>query len=163
MSIPAKPTPVRWLMFSCVCAVLCCAHGAAAPAITAIGNWSLTIDSGDLVGGAGTDLIETYESGADETLIAISNMAGNEDNWRVDVRRTDTSWHGDLRLWVRRTGDGSGAGSITGGTSYQEVSSTDGAFFSGAGDRSGIPIQLQLTGVSLQVPPESYSTRLSRI
>jgi len=138
-----------------------CPSGAGAIEITATGPWSLTIDADDLVAGAGSDLVSTYESNADQAVIVISNTTGNEDNWRVDVKRSDTTWHNDFVLSVRRTGDGTGGGAITGGSGYQAVGTADSAFFSGAGDRSNIPIQLQLSGVSLQVAPNTYSTTIT--
>lgn len=129
--------------------------------IALTGTWALSIDASDLTGGPGTDLIDTYESTADQITVTISNTAGADDNWRVDIRRTDTTWHGDFGLHVKRTGDGTGGGSISGGTAYQEVTTSDGAFFSGAGDRTDVPIQLKLTGVSVQVAPDTYSTTVT--
>jgi hypothetical protein len=141
-----------------ICALICLAAKAQAIDITASGAWALTIGAGDLTPGAGSDLTSTYESAVDEVLITISNTAAVDDNWRVDVMRTDGTWHGDFALYVQRTGSGTGSGSISGGLAYQEVGTTDAAFYSGAGDRTGVPIQLKLTGVSVQVPPNIYST-----
>jgi len=135
--------------------------GAGAIDIAVTGPWSLTIDEDDLIAGAGSDLISTYESNTDQVSIVISNTTGNDDNWRVDVRRTDTTWHSDFVLSIKRTGDGTGGGSITDGTTYQQVGTTNSEMFSGAGDRSNIPIQLQLGGVSLQVAPDTYSTTIT--
>ena len=61
-------------------------------------------------------------------------------------------------MYVQRTSDGSGSGSIAGGTSYQEVTDTDVKLFWGQNNRSGIDLQLQLTGVSIQVAPDTYTT-----
>jgi len=129
--------------------------------ITAIGDWSRTVTAADLQAGAGSDLISSYESAADAGDLTISGTGGTGDVWRVDVRRTDTTWHGDFTLSIKRTGAGSGGGSIDGGTAYQAVGTANAELFSGAGDRSGIPVQFRLEGMSVQVPPNTYSTTVT--
>jgi hypothetical protein len=127
--------------------------------IAVTGNWSETIDSDDLQAGAGSDLIDTYESAVDAVYIDISGAAGN---WTVSVR-ADTEppdWHSNLQLHVKRTSDGSGPGpsTISGGTTYQEVTDTDQSFFSGYLGRSDINVQLKVSGVSTQLPAYTYTT-----
>lgn len=129
--------------------------------ITVSGDWSRTITASDLQAGAGSDLASTYESASNQASITISGTGGNTDAWRVDVRRTDGTWHANFTLSVQRTGDGSGAGSISGGTAYQAITTTDASFFSGAGDRSGITVQFKLQGMSVQVAPATYSTTIT--
>lgn len=129
--------------------------------ISATGSWSDTIDASDLQAGAGSNLIDTYESVAGATALTISNTTGNGDNWRVDVRRTDTTWHGNFHLYVKRTSDGTGGGSISGGLDYIEITTIDSQFFSGAGDRNSISLRYQLTGMSVSVPPNAYSTTVT--
>ena len=128
--------------------------------ITVTGSWSRTIDALDLQSGAGSDLNSSYESAADAVSINISATTGASDAWRVDVRKTDTNWHNNFYLYVQRTSDGTGSGSISGGGSYQEITDTDQSFFSGSGDRSDIDFQLKLTGVSLQISPDTYTTTI---
>jgi len=125
--------------------------------ITVTGSWSETIDASDLLAGAGSDLINTYESIADAVSISISETSGASDNWRVDVKKVDTNWDSSFYLYVKRTSDGTG-GSVSGGTAYQEITDVDESFFSGSDDVSGIDIQLKLSGVSVQIPPDSYMT-----
>jgi len=136
-----------------------CAWGVQAD-ITATGNWSGTIDSSHLTGGAGTDLISIHTSGSEQVSITISNTAGDWDFWRVDVRKSDTNWHADLALSVRRTSPGSGTGSISGGTDYVAAGDLDTAFFNGRGDRTDVYVKLQLSGVSVQVVPDTYSASI---
>ncbi|TET45598.1 hypothetical protein E3J62_07380 [candidate division TA06 bacterium] len=128
--------------------------------ITASGDWTRTIDANDLQSGAGSDLTSTYESATDQVTIDISGTLGDLDNWRVDVARIDFAWHSDLHQYIKRTSDGTGGGSISGGTSYQEVINTWQTFFSGSGDRSNIAVQLKLTGVSIQIPVNNYSAMI---
>lgn len=125
-----------------------------AVSITVTGSWAETIDALDLQAGAGSDLIDTYESASN--TVAIDIIAPT--NWRVDVKKSDTNWPANFQLYVRRTSDGSGSGSISGGTSYQEITDTDQSFFNGTLDRSNITGQLKLTGVSVQIPVDTYTT-----
>jgi hypothetical protein len=124
--------------------------------ITVTGSWSENIDALNLLAGAGSNLTDTYQSATAAVQLNITAIG----NWRVDVKKTDSNWHSSLELYVKRTGDGTGTGGIpSGGTSYQKVDTDiDQSFFTGNGDRSNIPVQLQLTGVSIQVPPGVYTT-----
>ena len=123
------------------------------------GGWSQTIDAGDLFAGAGSDLRSPIESGSSEFRVDVSNSGGA--SWTLSLRRSDLSWPSGVALAARRTSDGSGAGSISGGTGYQSVTALDQALFSGSGDRSGIGIQLKLEGLSVQHAPAFYETRLT--
>jgi len=138
-----------------VSAVFLCSGGLCwAISISAPGSWSQTIDASNLTGGAGSNLNNTYQSDPAAVSITITATSGN---WGLTVKRIDSKWHNNLHLWVKRTSDGSGSGSISGGSSYQEVTDIDQAFFNGNGDRSDVNIQLQLTGVSIQVPSDTYT------
>lgn len=128
--------------------------------ISAAGGWSETIDENDLQSGAGSDLTDIYESVTGATTASISNCAGDSDNWRVDVRRSDGNWHGDYVLYVQRTSEGTGTGSISGGDAYIEVTTTDIEFFSGAGNRDNIELQYKLTGMSINASPNTYNTTI---
>lgn len=122
--------------------------------ISVIGSWFETTDENDLLAGAGTDLKNSYESPDDQVLITISGTTGG---WRVDIKKVDGNWHADLALSVRRTGSGAG-GSVSGGDTYTEVTATDQPFFTGSGGVSGITAQIKLSGISIQVLPDNYST-----
>jgi hypothetical protein len=126
--------------------------------IAAAGGWNESVDQSDLISGPGSELIQVYESAAGGTVLDVSSCIDDSDNWRIDVRRIDDgSWPGDLVLYLRRTSDGSGGGSISGGLSYVEVSTTDTELFSGTGNRTGINLQYRLTGMSTSVSPDDYS------
>ena len=126
--------------------------------IATSGGWTETIDASDLISGAGSNLIDTYESVTNASTANISNCTGDSDNWRVDVRRVDGTWHGDYTLYVKRTSDGTGTGSISGGLSYIEITTTDAQFFTGSGNRDNIDLQYELTGMSVSALPDNYST-----
>ncbi|MHB0911938.1 MAG: hypothetical protein ACYC2Y_00650 [Armatimonadota bacterium] len=156
-----RASKIRLFIFFLSLAVfLISAGGAIAIDISEAGSWTRTVDANDLTAGAGSNLTAIYASNADQGVIGIANTTGNGDNWRVDVRRADTNWNGDLVIAVKRTADGTGGGTISGGTAYQSVGTTDATLFSGSGDRSNILIQLQISGASVSVPPSTYSTSI---
>lgn len=126
--------------------------------ISATGCWDETIGASDLSSGAGSDLNSTYESTMAATTLTISKCKGIDDNWRVDVKRIDSSWPDDTTLYVKRISDGDGHGSVSGGLSYIKIKKTDNPFFSGAGNRKDINLQYQLTEMSINVSPGNYST-----
>jgi len=136
--------------------LLCCGGVCWAISITATGSWSRTISASDLTAGAGSDLISTYESASD--AISIDIIASLK--YRVDVSKVDGNWHSNLQLFVKRTTSGTGGSgsSVSGGTSYQQVTGIATSFFSGQRNRSNVKIQLKLTGASIQVPPAVYTT-----
>lgn len=127
--------------------------------ITVTGNWSETIDKNYLLSGAGSDLQSTYTSASGQVSIDIKGTKGTNDAWRIDIRKVDNNWNDNLNPYVMRTSDGKG-GSVSGGTSYQEVTDINTPFFSGSGKVKGINVQLRLTGASIQIRPSSYSTIL---
>ncbi|MGQ9809957.1 MAG: hypothetical protein ACUVQ7_01265 [bacterium] len=122
--------------------------------ISASGGWTEVIDADDLVAGAGSNLIDQYQSAQDATTIDISNV----EFYDVYVRKSDNNWNNDLILYIKRTGAGSGGGNISGGTTFQEVTGTDSKFFSGYLARTGITVQYKLTGMSISISPDAYST-----
>ena len=129
---------------------------ASAADVTASGGWNRTVDSSDLASGPGSDLNPTYESAANATSIDLLAVG----NYRIDVRRSIGSWSGDLTLYVKRTSNGTGSGSISGGGTYQAVSTTNTEFFTGNSNRNGVEVQYQTTGMSVDVSPSNYTTNV---
>lgn len=130
-------------------------RAALATDITISGSWAPVAK---VSMGAGSSLVSSYESLVDEILVSILNTSAG--NWRVDVRRTDTNWSSGLLLSAKRTGSGIGGGVILGGTTYQTISSFDSSIFSGSSDRNDIPVQLEISGIAIEIPPDKYSTTL---
>ena len=123
------------------------------------GAWSVTIDSSDLVAGAGSILKKIYESPADQVLVDILNTMGGGDTWRIDVKKSDISWNSDILVYARRTSSGSG-GTVTGGETYQEITNSDQSLFIGVADVSDIGMQYKIDGVSIDINPNNYSTTI---
>jgi len=126
--------------------------------VYAVGGWTFTIDSSCLVGGAGSNLIDSFESKLDATVINITGTGGSGDAWQVQVRKSSVSQLHGATLYVKRTGDGSGSGTVHGGSSYVAVETSDTDFFEGSGDRTDITVQYKVSGISINVPPGTYST-----
>jgi len=123
------------------------------------GSWELTIDESDMQSGMISDLNSTYESPADQVYATITHPDYGWFGtwyWRVDVSRDNSQWHNLLHLDVRRSSGGFGFGSISGGTSYQEISTATQSFFTGARNRLWIGFQYRLRGVSVSVPAGTY-------
>ncbi len=125
--------------------------------IVATGSWNRTIDASDLASGPGSDLNATCESTSDATDLSVTATA----DYRVDVRRGAGTWDAGLTLYARRTTAGAGSGSISGGTTYQEVTTSDLEFFTGDLDRTGIEVQYQVGGLSVDTNPDTYQTVVS--
>lgn len=124
------------------------------------GNWSLSVTGADLMAGPGSNLRPTYEDTDSPSYLNIIGTSGAEDSWRIDVKRVDLLWNPNTSLSVKRVSDGTGLGSLMGGESYQQIENTDSIFLSGTADRSNIRLQMEFGGMSLQVPPDTYSTTI---
>lgn len=144
---------VCWLIASLL--LIVAAAEAGTVDITASGGWTDVIGASDLTAGAGSN-IEDKDSVPGATLLTVS---GTGYTWRVDVRRSDTSWNGNLVLYARRTSDGTGSGIVFGGLSYAPVGTIASSLFSGNGSRANIGVQYRLHS-SVNVPPGNYSTTI---
>jgi len=133
------------------------ARNLSAISMTVTGSWSENIDVFDLQGGAGTDLVSTYEGASNACIIDVTGAAKKD--WEVYVNRVDALWDTHFHLYCRRTSDGIGDGPISGGETYQEITVVGQLLFtSGSLDRTGVEVQYQLTGVSVLVTPNTYIT-----
>lgn len=123
------------------------------------GSWGLTISANDLISGPCSGLQSDYESSTNAVTIDVSYASYNR-TWRVSVRKIDQSWPNDFILFTRRTSYSYG---VTGGTNYQEITNSNRTFISSNRDRinvSGLAVQFQLSGVSINIPPGTYITTI---
>ena len=148
----------NWLILVFLLCFMFLNYPAQALSISVSGSWSWTINANDLISGAGSDLKSDYESATNAVSINISGATSDTDSWRVDVSKIDTHWPSSFTLYIQRTSAGEGSGSVSGGISYQGITDVDQSFFSGNGNKSGITAQLKLSGMSLQIPPDTYTT-----
>lgn len=129
--------------------------------LSVAGSWTPLINADTLISGAGSNLTSTVTSTADLLSLSIANTSGDSDNWRIDVRRVDLNWDPRLHLSLRRSSTGIGPGTVADGESFLELTNLDATLFSGAGDRAGIGLQVKVEGLSVQLPPDSYSTTIT--
>jgi hypothetical protein len=126
--------------------------------VSAVGGWTKTIDASNLVSGAGSNLTSTYESGAAATVLSLVDTG----SWKIHVTHSHGGdWPGNFILYTQRTSAGSGSGTISGGSSYIEITHADVELFSGTLDRTGIDIQYKLSGMSVSIPPGTYSATVT--
>ena len=125
--------------------------------ITVTGDWYLSIDATDLMGGSGSDLEKTYKCANDQIILEISqsNM-----NWGVYVSAFHSNWPQDVQVGLLRTSNGKGPGWISGGTSWLTLTSFDQQFFIGYKQRRNINVKCRIRGMSVNVPAYTYSTTI---
>ena len=153
----------RWVVFALLLGSLMQAFGLGQLAITVTQTtWNVgTFGAAQLSGPPGTNFTSTQSSAADYLDINVTTPTLTP-NYRVDVSKTDTQWNGSMTLWILRTADGTGTGTITGGNvSFQEITGTARSFFSGSRNRSNVKAQLQLRGLSVIVGPHNFSTTVT--
>lgn len=127
--------------------------------INVTGDWNTLAGADDLIGGAGTDMRPETTSAGGACSLDVSNT--DTESWTVRVSRDNDDWPSGVTLSVRRTGDGSGPGSVWGGTSYVTVDGSERTLFSGLGDRSNVQLQLRLQGRSIDQSPDVYASTLT--
>lgn len=126
---------------------------------TVTGNWTKNIAASD-INEAGNDYPTSYDSNINQTLLTI-----NPKNWNkqinVLVKRNDIAWHNNLNLKVKRTSNGTnGNTNISGGLIYQTITNIDANFFICSGYHTFIPLQYEITGISVVLPVQNYSTEI---
>lgn len=127
-----------------------------------VGNWYLSIASTEITE-AGTDFAGTYESAVNQMMFSRNATATNKPNWNVTVNKSDIFWNSKIKVWIRRTGNGTPASgaSISSGLNYQEIQNTPINFFYGYKEVDEVPLQLKVTGISVTIPANSYYTLLT--
>lgn len=129
------------------------------------GNWAVPIPS---ITEAGSNYAGTYES-IDNQVLLTASVPALLGTGKVSVHyEPNPTWNSNLILNVKRTGDGTTVCvlcTITGGTAYQEVKTTDLELFRitavvALGSYSNIPIKIQLSGVSVTIPVSTYNSKL---
>jgi len=146
-------------LFGALLLVACTLSTARAADISVVGNWYEVVDSNDLTADAGSDLRSPIESGGALATVDISTTGGG--SWVVKVSKSNLNWPAGVSIAVRRTSDGTGAGTISGGTGYLTVTETEQTLFSGSDDRNGIQLQLRTESLSIGDAPGSYGATLT--
>ena len=126
------------------------------------GSWYLNVQGNEITE-AGKDFIGTYESATNQVIFNRNVPYSYSPNWSITVHKTDIWWHSNMKLWIRRTGDGTGVygSTISNGANYQEVLNTPVNFFKGYKEVNEIPLQLKISGISVIIPSNTYYTLLN--
>lgn len=120
------------------------------------------------VGGNCTGIISSplqreYKSDSDTTMINVINST-NSDTWGISVNVSyGVDWPNGVTLSIRATSKGEGAGNFYSyHSAYMPVTATSNTiFFESQGDRTAIPVQYKLSGISVSVPPGTYNATLT--
>lgn len=101
-------------------------------------------------------------SNATSSEIVLQVSADPTEEWEITAQVAENYWDGRLSLALKRMGDGTGNGTIVGGTTtYQPLDASAQVFFEGVGVRSDIPIHCRVEGIDLNIPP--FSDYISQI
>lgn len=103
---------------------------------------------------AGNDISSIYTTSS--ALINLTVRSGG--NYRITVRKEDTNWDNQLSFYLRRTGNGSGRGTILGGTNFIELDNFSQTFFEGTFTRTSVPIQYEFRNLSVLVPATGHTS-----
>lgn len=116
---------------------------------------------------AGADFQNQFETASDAIVLSVAILPNDTENvffrtWRIDVSRNDIDWHPNLNLAIKRTGNGSSDfdRTVQSGEFYQKIEQNNNFFFNGIGWINSIPLQLELSGISVVLPAKSYATEI---
>lgn len=129
--------------------------------ISVTGNWAKIIAASD-INEAGNDYPTSYASNTNQTLLSINpNSQGKLVN--VYVTRSDNNWHNDLTLRVRHTSTGNN-NSVNGGSLYETITNGQTSvtpFFNFTRAVTNMALQYEITGISVLLPVDIYSTTIT--
>lgn len=134
---------------------------------TVAGNWMNTISPSDIIE-AGNDYPTSYESNTNQTLLSITPTSNGKTLY-VYVTRSDIKWHNDLILQIKRNTSGNNS-SVSGDTMYQVITNASppsntpsplATLFTCKGAVTSMNLQYKITGISVLLPVDSYSTTIT--
>lgn len=120
------------------------------------GSMSYYVDISHLTGEAGSNLKTRYTTDSNAVEIKVQST---KNDWMISVQLVTGYWHPDISVGIRRTSDGWGDINswVYGGMEWLTLDQTSKTFFLGSQRRAGLYIQGEIDGMSLNVPPDSYS------
>ena len=124
------------------------------------GNWTKELKSSNITS-AGGDYAQFYLSKIDQTKISISPGHKSHHNdkhmpFKVFVSREDMEWHSDLVIQAKLT-EKHGHSS---GTNFQVITNNSSLFFNAVGSKKDLRVQYKISGLSVTIPAETYSTEI---
>ena len=157
----------KYILSTIIALLLFSAFSKAQIIVDVKGTWSFSVSSSDIVE-AGKDYGKIYKSDKEQIKIDITqsnwwwNLFYNY-NWRIDIEKSDIDWDPSLKIFAKRTGDGSpywSGGGVTGGTSWLRIKNFSKRFFRGNKSRLDIPIRYKIKGISVLLPAKTYTTTI---
>ncbi len=135
--------------------------------VTVQGDWNFSLSPTDIIE-AGKDFRHMRKSAKEQIKIDVtqSSFWGNlfyNYNWRIDIEKSDVDWDPSLKIFAKRTGDGSPyglGGNINGGTNWLRIKNFTKHFFRGNSSRTDIPIRYKIKGISVLLPAKTYTTTI---
>jgi len=126
------------------------------------GNWTKKLKSSDITS-AGGDYAQFYLSGTKQTKISISPGHKSHHNdkhmpFKVFVSREDMEWHSDLVIEAKLTSTEKHGNSS--GTNFQVITNNSSLFFNTVGSEKELRVQYKISGLSVTIPAETYSTEI---
>lgn len=152
---------MRYIITFCIACLSAFAASAQTISINSGNTWSVpTLSSTITKAGKNYEHIET--SSASQTLFKVNALLA----WSISAHLSSTSnWDSSLKLYVQRTGSGTGIAIVTGGTTYMQLTTTPQLFFSGLlnvlAHRDNIPVQYKIEGLSVMLPVKTYTTTIT--
>jgi len=121
-------------------------------------TWTVTINS---VAAPGLDVTNEFYTGDTDYYWSIFNAKKNA-GIRLDMERDTASWNSDIHIYVIRLTAGDGPGVPSGGTTYQEITSSTTTFFSTTDTCPNIYFKYRMDGVTAGVlAATTYTTTIT--
>lgn len=102
----------------------------------------------------------SVQSTPGSAAISVVNAGNTREQWGIEVRIQGSPLPEGVKLWVRRSGSGHGAGWIRSGLGFIPVGESPVLLFSGIGDRMQVPLQLKVGGITPRTPGGMIQTSL---
>lgn len=93
-------------------------------------------------------------------VLSVVNAGNTREQWGIEVKIQGSPLPEGVKLWVRRSGSGHGAGWIRNGLGFVPVGESPVLLFSGTGDRMQVPLQLRIAGITPRTPGATIRTSL---
>ncbi|SDD48753.1 hypothetical protein SAMN04487996_101139 [Dyadobacter soli] len=152
---------MRYITAFCIAILSIFTASAQTITINSGNTWSIpSLSSTITKAGKNYEHVET--SSASQTLFKVNALLG----WTLTAHLSTTSnWDPSLKLYVQRTGNGTGIAILSGGTTYIQLTSTPQVFFTGLlnllAHRDNIPIQYKIEGLSVMLPVKTYTATVT--
>lgn len=167
-------------MKSLICTViLLLSLTVSAQKISVSGRWEFSLDSNE-ISDAGNDYNKSYLSNTNQSKITYSsypksNYRDRNSYFDVYVHKEDINWSPELKLEIKRTSVGTSRNpQVYQGTNFIEISNnlfdpdsynpnnyqTINFFFYSIGKVKNINVQYKISGLSVLLPVDNYSTEI---